>query len=36
MYDVTIIGGGIVDDFVISNIGNMIHVIDASSPAATS
>ena len=64
MYDVTIIGGGIVglatgyallnqnpagvraqalasdcglvDDFAISNIGNMVHVINAPSPAATS
>jgi len=28
--------GDIVDDFVINNIGNMIHVINAPSPAATS
>tara|TARA_B100000519_G_C14217944_1_gene426005 strand:+ start:121 stop:1308 length:1188 start_codon:yes stop_codon:yes gene_type:complete len=28
--------GGLVDDFVINNIGNMIHVINAPSPAATS
>ena len=28
--------GGLVDDFVINKIGNMIHVINAPSPAATS
>ena len=28
--------GELVDDFVINNIGNMIHVINAPSPAATS
>ena len=28
--------GGLVDDFVINNIRNMIHVINAPSPAATS
>ena len=28
--------GSLVDDFVINNIGNMIHVINAPSPAATS
>jgi len=28
--------GALVDDFVIENIGNMIHVINAPSPAATS
>jgi len=28
--------GGLVDDFVINNVGNMIHVINAPSPAATS
>ncbi|MAZ07925.1 MAG: L-2-hydroxyglutarate oxidase [Rickettsiales bacterium] len=28
--------GSLVDDFVIKNIGNMIHVINAPSPAATS
>jgi len=28
--------GCLVDDFVINNIGNMIHVINSPSPAATS
>tara|TARA_Y100000590_G_scaffold177610_2_gene202804 strand:- start:3708 stop:4901 length:1194 start_codon:yes stop_codon:yes gene_type:complete len=28
--------GGLIDDFVINNTGNMIHVINAPSPAATS
>ena len=36
MYDVTIIGGGLVDDFVINDTGSMIQVINAPSPAATS